>query len=161
MELSVVDLEPFLKWRLAQRSEGELPIQGYSNGHVEQGIVGAVVGSDLGDDELRESCAKVSTCLRETGVLVIRDPRCSTEDNDRFLDMMERYFGQAADLKRQQERPELHYQVQTTFGTPRGATLILAGLISNGLRMTFPIYLFSNLVSEDGLCAGGCDPRRN
>lgn len=114
MELSVVDLEPFLKWRLAQRSEGELPIQGYSNGHVKQGIVGAVVGSEWGDDELRESCAKVSACLRETGVLVIRDPRCSTEDNDRFLDMMERYFGQATDLKRQQERPELHYQVGVT-----------------------------------------------
>lgn len=108
MELSVIDLEPFLKWRAAQRSEGDLPISfsgGYSNGHVD----GA--GSELGDDDLRESCAKVAACLRETGALVIRDPRCSTKDNDRFLDMMERYFGQAAALKRKQERPELHYQV--------------------------------------------------
>lgn len=107
----MIDLEPFLKWRAAQSSEGELPISypgGYGNGHVENGI-----GSELGEDDalLRESCARVAACLRETGALVIRDPRCSTEDNDRFLDMMERYFGQTADLKRKQERPELHYQV--------------------------------------------------
>lgn len=113
----MVDLEPFLKWRVVQSAESELPISyagGYSNGHVP-----TAVGSQLGDfdDEdhalLRESCAKVAACLRETGALVIRDPRCSTEDNDRFLDMMERYFGQTSDLKRKQERPELHYQVWT------------------------------------------------
>lgn len=108
MELPVIDLEPFLKWRASQRSEGELPVSlpgGYSNGIVDG------VGSELGGDELRLNCAKVAACLRETGALVIRDPRCSTEDNDRFLDMMERYFGQTADSKRKQERPELHYQV--------------------------------------------------
>lgn len=111
MELPVIDLEPFLKWRASQRSEGDLPVSlpgGYSNGIVDG------VGSELGGDELRLNCAKVAACLRETGALVIRDPRCSTEDNDRFLDMMERYFGQTADLKRKQERPELHYQVGVT-----------------------------------------------
>lgn len=120
----MIDLEPFLKWRAAQSCESELPISfsdGYDNGIVENGGGGAEIGSpqlELGEGDglvlLRESCARVAACLRETGALVIRHPCCSTEDNDRFLDMMERYFGQASDLKLKQERPELHYQVGVT-----------------------------------------------
>ena len=111
----MIDLEPFLEWRAAQGPESELRInrpEGDENGHAENGNIGAV-GWKSGDGgaALRESCEQVAACLRETGALVIRDPRCSTADNDRFLDMMERYFGQTTALKRQQERPALHYQV--------------------------------------------------
>jgi hypothetical protein len=60
--------------------------------------------------ELRELCEKVATCLRETGALVIRDPRCTIADNDAFLDMMEKFWGQTEEFKRKQERPEAHYQ---------------------------------------------------
>ena len=113
MELPVVDIEPFLKRRTKANSaiECELPVS------TTVGDVDGIVGGDEFfhkldlDEDLKLSCEKVAACLRETGALVIRDPRCTTQDNDRFLDMMERYFGQAADLKRKQERPDLHYQV--------------------------------------------------
>ena len=56
-------------------------------------------------------CKEVSRVLRETGALLVKDPRCTVEDNDRFIDMMERYFESPAEFKRRQERPGLHYQV--------------------------------------------------
>ncbi|KAK8936219.1 hypothetical protein KSP39_PZI014034 [Platanthera zijinensis] len=70
-------------------------------------------GGDLAT-EVRELCSLVSRSLRDTGALLVKDPRCSTADNDRFLDMMERYFEKSDEFKRKQERPELHYQVGVT-----------------------------------------------
>ena len=66
---------------------------------------------DPSNPELQKLCSEVSRTLTETGALLIRDPRCSAEDNDRFLDMMEKYFEQPPEFKRLQERPHLHYQV--------------------------------------------------
>jgi hypothetical protein len=37
------------------------------------------------------------------------------QDNDRFLDMMERYFDNPSEFKWLQERPQLHYQVAPQF----------------------------------------------
>ncbi|GAV85689.1 hypothetical protein CFOL_v3_29123 [Cephalotus follicularis] len=68
------------------------------------------VEDELGP-ELSKSCSEVSRILRETGALLVKDPRCTAEDNDRFIDMMENYFQKPRDFKRQQERPNLHYQV--------------------------------------------------
>lgn len=70
--------------------------------------------SQLGP-ELEELCVKVSRILRETGALLVKDPRCTVEDNDRFLDMMEKYFERPSEFKRLQERPNLHYQVLVCF----------------------------------------------
>lgn len=61
--------------------------------------------------ELSGLCREVSRVLRETGALLVKDPRCTAEDNDRFIDMMEQYFERPAEFKRLQERPALHYQV--------------------------------------------------
>lgn len=69
---------------------------------------------DPSNPELQKLCSEVSRTLKETGALLIRDPRCSAEDNDRFLDMMEKYFEQPPEFKRLQERPHLHYQVGVT-----------------------------------------------
>eukprot|EP00252_Welwitschia_mirabilis_P024253 TRINITY_DN7130_c0_g1_i3.p1 TRINITY_DN7130_c0_g1~~TRINITY_DN7130_c0_g1_i3.p1 ORF type:complete len:391 (+),score=62.12 TRINITY_DN7130_c0_g1_i3:157-1173(+) len=66
------------------------------------------------EEELRSLCGKVAELLREAGALVVRDPRCPAEDNDRFLDMMERYFQMPEEFKLDQERPHLHYQVGVT-----------------------------------------------
>ncbi|KAJ0689916.1 putative non-heme dioxygenase domain, isopenicillin N synthase [Helianthus annuus] len=60
--------------------------------------------------ELKTVCLEVSRILKETGALLVRDPRCSNEDNDRFIDMMEKYFEQPKEVKRVQERPHQHYQ---------------------------------------------------
>ncbi|PKA60358.1 hypothetical protein AXF42_Ash008417 [Apostasia shenzhenica] len=91
MDLPVVDLAPYLEISAKHGWDG----------------------SDL-PAEVEEKCSVVSRSLRDTGALLVKDPRCSTDDNDRFLDMMERYFEQPDDFKRQQERPDLHYQVGVT-----------------------------------------------
>ncbi|TVU28256.1 hypothetical protein EJB05_19767 [Eragrostis curvula] len=69
---------------------------------------------DATEEDLRALCATVSASLRDTGALLVKDPRCSAADNDRFLDVVERYFARSAEAKRLQERPHLHYQVGVT-----------------------------------------------
>lgn len=91
MELPVIDLSPYLE--IAGKSKGD------SAGLSDQ------------DPEYRRLCSEVSRCLRETGALLVKDPRCSAEDNDRFIDMMEKYFERPEQFKRLQERRHLHYQV--------------------------------------------------
>lgn len=63
------------------------------------------------DLSLKNLCSEVSRTLRDTGALLVKDPRCTAEDNDRFLDMMEMYFEMSDEFKRRQERSHLHYQV--------------------------------------------------
>ena len=48
----------------------------------------------------------------QTGVLIVRDPRCSAGDADAFTDMMERYFQQPREAKLADVRSNLHYQVR-------------------------------------------------
>ncbi|KAJ9558414.1 hypothetical protein OSB04_013028 [Centaurea solstitialis] len=91
MELPVIDLEPYLDV-----------------------VSGKYCGDEALDPQLKTVCSEVSRTLRETGALLIKDPRCSAQDNDRFIDMMEKYFEQPDDVKRLQERPHLHYQVGVT-----------------------------------------------
>ena len=96
MELPVIDLERYFG--------------------VSQEIGDGGGGSENGAERaLQEMCSVVSRTLKETGALLVKDPRCSAEDNDRFLDMMERYFALSDDIKRQQERPHLHYQVISLY----------------------------------------------
>lgn len=38
-------------------------------------------------------CKKAADAFRDFGAVAVRDPRVCFEDNDTFLDMMERYFG--------------------------------------------------------------------
>ncbi|GLT65473.1 hypothetical protein SLA2020_379050 [Shorea laevis] len=71
MELLVIDLEPYLK-----------------------------ITSQLGGDSAKEAanigvgfgklCGKVSRVLKEIGASLVNDPRCTAEDNNRFLNMMEK-----------------------------------------------------------------------
>ncbi|KAK9838948.1 hypothetical protein WJX74_006582 [Apatococcus lobatus] len=63
---------------------------------------------------VQELCRRVADCLSSTGCVVIKDPRVASEDNSHFVDLMERYFSQAAGVKHQDARPELHYQVGVT-----------------------------------------------
>lgn len=75
-----------------------------------------MLGSD-GDrspEHIQQLCQAVANCLRETGCLVVRDPRVKAEDNTAFLDMMEKYFAQSTAEKLKDSRPELHFQVSDT-----------------------------------------------
>lgn len=96
MEVPVIDVSPYLEMSPA-----------LSTSRPEE--VGAQLGAAL-----MELCGEVSRILRETGALVVKDPRCSALDNDRFIDMMEKYFDAPPHFKRLQERPHLHYQVGVT-----------------------------------------------
>ena len=64
---------------------------------------------------VQQLCQAVANCLRDTGCLVVRDPRVKVEDNLAFLNMMERYFAQSTAVKMKDTRPDLHFQVRTTF----------------------------------------------
>lgn len=106
MELPVIDLEPYL------RSTGRL------------GVAREDEESSPARYQEKLLCERVAASLRDMGALVIRDPRCLAEDNDKFLDMMEYFFQKSDDFKREQERPLLHYQVGVTPGgveVPRSA----------------------------------------
>ncbi|KAL8495951.1 hypothetical protein ACS0TY_019902 [Phlomoides rotata] len=92
MQIPVIDLQPYLEFT------GKFPI----------------AHKDEFDSNLKSLCSEVSRTLEETGALLVKDPRCSAEDNDRFLDMMEKFFEMPYDFKRRQERPHLHYQVGVT-----------------------------------------------
>jgi len=61
-----------------------------------------------------ELCRSVAIHLKETGVLVVRDPRVDARKNNRFLDAMEKYFERPLDQKMADARPHLAYQVGIT-----------------------------------------------
>ncbi len=63
------------------------------------------VAGDLKD------CHRLVEILRDTSLVIVRDPRVSSEDNDRYLDLMERYFAQPDEVIAKDKRPEFHYQV--------------------------------------------------
>ncbi|KAL2461293.1 2-oxoglutarate (2OG) and Fe(II)-dependent oxygenase superfamily protein [Abeliophyllum distichum] len=92
MEIPVIDLAPYLEFSSKFSDSGK------------EGL----------DPQLKCLCSEVSRTLRETGALLVNDPRCTAQDNDLFIDMMEKFFEMPDDFKRLQERPHLHYQVGVT-----------------------------------------------
>eukprot|EP00897_Mesotaenium_endlicherianum_P007660 jgi/Mesen1/6922/ME000358S06248 len=108
MELPVFDLSPYLERSSRDAcdtpTEEVEPLPSTSGSHRDYDL----------NYSLLKLCQDLATCLKEAGAIVVRDPRCSTEDNQKFLDMMERYFSQADEVKQQHARPEYHYQVGVT-----------------------------------------------
>lgn len=72
-------------------------------------------------DSVLETCQQMALCLKDAGALIVRDPRCTEEDNERFLNMMERYFERPHATKMSDSRPELHYQVRFVRPSAKGA----------------------------------------
>ena len=95
MELPIIDLEPYLRRRSAIHKDDD---RNSGNG-------------ENGSDDVGEMCRRVSSSLRDVGALVVRDPRCDVEDNEKFLDMVEKFFQMSDEFKKEQERPLLLYQV--------------------------------------------------
>lgn len=69
---------------------------------------------DSDKTKLQAEAEKVAFCLHNYGILVVKDPRVSEEDNNRFLDLLERYFEQPTETKMPDARPDYHYQVGVT-----------------------------------------------
>ncbi|CAG8561367.1 21_t:CDS:2 [Paraglomus brasilianum] len=64
-------------------------------------------------EAIRE-CEKAADGLRDYGAILVKDPRVTKEDNDRFLDMMEDYYAQSHEVKMRDARPDVGYQVGVT-----------------------------------------------
>ncbi|KAI8928915.1 hypothetical protein BC831DRAFT_446344 [Entophlyctis helioformis] len=59
-------------------------------------------------------CKKAAEAIKTYSAFAVLDPRVSEAENSSFLDTLEDYFGQDDDVKRQDCRPEVHYQVGAT-----------------------------------------------
>ncbi|KAJ7597507.1 hypothetical protein C8J56DRAFT_1011891 [Mycena floridula] len=60
-------------------------------------------------------CRKAANALITYGALVLSDSRVAETDNTIFLDLLEDYFVQDQEVLKQDERPELFYQVGVTL----------------------------------------------
>jgi len=68
-------------------------------------------------------CRQLADALEHFGAVLVRDPRVSRDDNDRFLDLMEMYYAQPREVKLADARPDVYYQVGVTpDGTERPRT---------------------------------------
>jgi hypothetical protein len=74
--------------------------------------LGVFLSRPAADPAAQDACRRVAECLRDTGALIVRDPRVSYDDNSRFLDLMERYFGQSHEAKLSDVRAALSYQAR-------------------------------------------------
>lgn len=70
--------------------------------------------SALDDAGVQATCQAMSEAIHRTGVLVVRDPRVSADDNKTFQTLMQRYYSQPVDDLLVDARPELFYQVGVT-----------------------------------------------
>jgi isopenicillin N synthase-like dioxygenase len=60
------------------------------------------------------SCEKIAHLLHQFGILIVKDPRVDDQLNTNFLDMMEQYYEQPEEVRLQDARPDVHYQVGVT-----------------------------------------------
>lgn len=59
-------------------------------------------------------CSEIAHLLHEFGILIVRDERVDDRLNTNFLDMMEQYYEQPEEVRLQDARPDVHYQVGVT-----------------------------------------------
>jgi isopenicillin N synthase-like dioxygenase len=72
----------------------------------------AFFSQDKDPARYQDECNKVAEALHKYGLVILRDPRVSEADNNRFLSMMENYFGLSDGIR--DARPQYHYQVGVT-----------------------------------------------
>ncbi|KAH6973215.1 hypothetical protein BKA56DRAFT_635127 [Ilyonectria sp. MPI-CAGE-AT-0026] len=75
----------------------------------------AYLNHPLDSDAVQTECRKAADALITYGALVLHDSRVSEHDNTAFLDLLEDYFDQPDHLLRNDERPELSYQIGVTL----------------------------------------------
>jgi hypothetical protein len=68
-----------------------------------------------GSQEVQGECRRAANALTTYGALVLHDSRVSEEDNSTFLDLLEDYFAQPEKDLKEDERPELSYQIGVTL----------------------------------------------
>jgi len=65
-------------------------------------------------DSSADDCKSIAHLLHQFGILIVRDPRVDPSLNGKFLDMMEQYYEQPEEVRLQDARPDVHYQVGVT-----------------------------------------------
>ena len=70
---------------------------------------------DISDQSL-ENCEAMVASLEKYGVVIVRDSRVSFEDNAKFIDLMEGYFGLPDEVKAKDSRPKINFQEGYTEG---------------------------------------------
>ncbi|CAI4218031.1 unnamed protein product [Parascedosporium putredinis] len=70
---------------------------------------------DIDSSLVQDECKKAAQALITYGALVLHDSRVSEDDNTTFLDLLEDYFAQPEERLREDERPELGFQVGVTL----------------------------------------------
>ena len=66
----------------------------------------------VGDWE--SECNEISALLRQFGMLIVKDDRVDDSLNTQFLNMLEQYYEQPTEIRDQDARPDVHYQVGVT-----------------------------------------------
>jgi isopenicillin N synthase-like dioxygenase len=82
-------------------------------------------------ESAQEECKKIVQCLHETSCLIIKDPRVTFQDNEVFLNTMEKYYDQPFETKKKDARPEWSYQVGSTpefTEVPRNHEQVIDGM---------------------------------
>ena len=97
-----------------RRSEGEDSVEADTERILQLPVIdfGAFNAREGDPARYAAECKKVAEALHKYGVCVVRDPRVHESDNNRFLDMMERYFELSDGIR--DARPEYAYQVGVT-----------------------------------------------
>jgi hypothetical protein len=67
------------------------------------------------DPRVLDECRSAAQALVTFGALLVKDSRVSEDQNTQFLDLIEDYFAQPLDFLKQDERPEVGYQVGVTL----------------------------------------------
>ena len=99
----------------------------------------AFFNKDKDPEAYIRECKKAAEAFHKYGVLAVRDPRVFSEDNERFLDLMESYF-EISDGKRD-ARPDLSYQVGVTpEGTERARDQVI--YLLNSRLLLFFLYIY-------------------
>lgn len=70
--------------------------------------------NDKTSEEALKQCQAVADSLYRYGLLCVRDPRATEQDNNVFLDMLESYFEQPEEVKSKDVRREYSFQVGVT-----------------------------------------------
>jgi len=60
------------------------------------------------------ACKQIGELLHLFGLLIVKDPRVAPSLNEKFLNMMEQYYDQPEQVRLEDARPDVHYQVGVT-----------------------------------------------
>jgi len=59
-------------------------------------------------------CTEIAVLLRQFGMLIVKDERVDPQLNTTFIDMLEQYYQQPVEVRNEDARPDVHYQVGVT-----------------------------------------------